>query len=76
MSFLSAKPSRATVRKLEAARVDPERLVVVGREAYAWHPEGVARSRLWALLAGNGLGVTATSRNWTTVTRLLALADE
>ena len=76
VSFLSAKPSRATVRKLEAARVDPERLVVVGREAYAWHPEGVARSRLWALLAGNGLGVTATSRNWTTVTRLLALADE
>ena len=43
---------------------------------YAWHPAGVARSKLWAALAGSGLGVTATSRNWTTVTNLLALADE
>jgi hypothetical protein len=27
-------------------------------------------------LAGPALGVTATARNWTTVTKLLALADE
>jgi hypothetical protein len=43
---------------------------------YAWHPDGVGRSKLAALLTGKGLGVTATSRNWTTVTALLALADE
>ena len=46
-----------------------------GREIYAWHPEGIGRSRLWTLLAGRGLGVTATARNWTTVTKLLELAD-
>jgi uncharacterized protein (DUF1697 family) len=50
--------------------------VVIGREAYAWHPEGVARSKLWSRLAGKDLGVTATARNWTTVTALLAMADE
>ncbi|HEX4525966.1 MAG TPA: DUF1697 domain-containing protein [Gaiellaceae bacterium] len=76
VSFLSSKPDRETVRKLMAAVVDPEQLVVVGREAYAWHPKGVARSRLWAQLAGRSLGVMATARNWTTVTALLALADE
>ncbi len=76
VSFLADKPAPEAVRKLQAAAVAPERLVVVGREAYAWHPEGVARSRLWAQLAANGLGVTATARNWTTVTRLLALAQE
>ena len=27
-------------------------------------------------LAGRGLGVTATARNWSTVTTLLAMADE
>jgi uncharacterized protein (DUF1697 family) len=27
------------------------------------------------MLAGKGLGVTATARNWTTVTKLLELAD-
>jgi uncharacterized protein (DUF1697 family) len=64
------------VQKLEAVALDSERFVVSGREVYAWHPSGVARSKLWALLAGRGLGVTATARNWTTVTKLLELADE
>jgi uncharacterized protein (DUF1697 family) len=74
VSFFDGKLAAEVVRKLEAAVVEPERLVVAGREAYAWHPEGVARSKLWALLAGKGLGVTATARNWTTVTSLLDLA--
>ena len=43
-------------------------MVFHGREIYAWHPDGVARSKLWNALAGKGLGVTATARNWTTVT--------
>jgi hypothetical protein len=43
---------------------------------YAWHPDGAARSKLWSRLAGQRLGVTATSRNWKTVLALLALADE
>jgi uncharacterized protein (DUF1697 family) len=76
VSFLGAKPTRAVLRRLEAAVVPPEQFVAVGREIYAWHPAGVARSKLWALLAGRDLGVTATARNWSTVTKLLTLADE
>jgi uncharacterized protein (DUF1697 family) len=76
VSFLAAKPGREIVRKLEAAVADGERFVAIGRELYAWHPKGVARSHLWTMLAGKGLGVTATARNWTTVTNLLALADD
>ena len=76
VSFLDGKLSRETVKKLETAAVESERFLVRGREVYAWHPAGVARSKLWALLAGRGLGVTATSRNWTTVTKLLELAED
>jgi uncharacterized protein (DUF1697 family) len=37
----------------------------------------VARSKLWARTASReGLGVVGTARNWTTVTTLLAMADE
>lgn len=75
VSFLDAEPDPALVDKLEAAAAATERFEVIGREIYAWHPAGVARSKLWALLAGKGLGVTATARNWTTVTKVLALAD-
>jgi uncharacterized protein (DUF1697 family) len=75
VSFLSRKLDRKTAGRLEAAVVEGERLVIEGREVYAWHPAGVARSKLWTLLAGRDLGVTATARNWTTVTKLLDLAD-
>ena len=75
VSFLSTKPDAKVVRKLEALAAGGEQLVASGRELYAWHPRGVARSKLWAGLAGRGLGVTATARNWTTVTKLLELAD-
>jgi uncharacterized protein (DUF1697 family) len=75
VSFLEKKPPAGLVKKLEAVAAPTERVVAEGREIYAWHPEGVARSKLWAMLAGKGLGVTATARNWTTVTKLLELAD-
>jgi uncharacterized protein (DUF1697 family) len=75
VTFLAARLPRAVVRELEAAVVAPERLAVVGREVYAWHPEGVARSKLWALLASRKLGVVATSRNWATVEAVLEVAS-
>jgi len=75
VSFLDAKPSRAVVRRIEEAADPKERVVVEGREIYAWHPDTIARSKLWALLARQDLGVTATARNWTTVTKLLELAE-
>jgi uncharacterized protein (DUF1697 family) len=75
VSFLAGPLPAAAKRKLEEALQEPEELVFSGREIYAWHPNGVARSKLWAALAGRGLGVTATARNWTTVTKLLELAS-
>jgi uncharacterized protein (DUF1697 family) len=75
VSFLDAKPSAAVVRRIEETAAKGERVVVDGREVYAWHPDTIARSKLWALLAGQSLGVTATARNWTTVTKLLELAE-
>ena len=76
VSFLDGRLDAATVKKLEAAVAGRERLVVDGREIYAWHDAGVARSKLWAALAGTRLGVTATARNWTTVEKLLELAND
>jgi uncharacterized protein (DUF1697 family) len=72
--FLAAKLDKKTADRLRELVVAPEALVIDGREVYAWHPEGVARSKLWNTLAGNTLGTTATARNWTTVETLLAMA--
>lgn len=76
VTFLAGELVPAVVERLEATAAGGERVVALGREVYAWHPAGVARSKLWALLAGRELGVSATSRNWTTVKRLLELAGD
>ena len=75
VTFLAKKLDPKVVRELKDAAADSEQVVVSGREVYAWHPRTIARSRLWNRLAGKGLGVTATSRNWTTVEALLELAS-
>jgi uncharacterized protein (DUF1697 family) len=74
VSFLAAEPPQGLVDELAALATEAERFVAVGREFYAWHPEGVARSKLSARLAARNLGVLATARNWTTVTTLLEMA--
>lgn len=76
VSFLSAEPDPARVREAAAADVGQERFAVSGRELFAWHPGGVHASKLARVVTERRLGVTATARNWTTLTKLLALADE
>ena len=65
----------ARVRELAQLAVAPERFEAVGRELFTWHPDGLRDSRLAKVLADRRLGVTATARNWNTVTKLLELAD-
>jgi uncharacterized protein (DUF1697 family) len=76
VSFLESELDPQVAEKLSGLAAGGERMQVIGREIYAWHPGGVARSKLWAGLAGKGLGVKATARNWTTVTTLLEMADD
>jgi uncharacterized protein (DUF1697 family) len=73
VTFLSAKLPAKVVRELKDTAAGGESVVVSGREVYAWHPKTIARSKLWAKLAGKTLGVTATSRNWATIEALLEL---
>ena len=75
VTFLQSELMPEVVDELAALAVAEEELIAVGREIYAWHPEGVARSKLSTRLAGRGLGVKATARNWTTTTNLLAMTD-
>ena len=76
VSFLTDKPSAELVRRIAQHAHESERVTARGREIYAWHPDGVARSKLWNALAGRDLGITATARNWTTVTTLLEMASQ
>ena len=70
--FLEKAPTAAATRSLEAVRAPSERFTVRGRVLYLEAPQGIGRSRL-AARAESLLGVSATARNWRTVTRLLEM---
>ncbi len=76
VSFLSAEPDPKAVAKIGEGDFAPEIFVHVGREIYAWHPNGIHNSRLARMLSDKRLGVVATARNWKTTTKLLEMADE
>jgi uncharacterized protein (DUF1697 family) len=76
VSFLSAEPDPEAVAKIAQDDFAPELFVHVGREIYAWHPDGIHSSRLARMLSDKRLGVVATARNWKTTTKLLEMVDE
>ncbi|HWF32192.1 MAG TPA: DUF1697 domain-containing protein [Solirubrobacteraceae bacterium] len=74
VSFCAEPPDEDAVAKLADRAVEGERLLLHGREIYAWFPHGVGRSKLAAQLSRQKLGTAVTARNWTTVQKLLELA--
>ena len=48
---------------------------MIGQHVYLWCPEGIMASPFATLNWERTLGVAVTMRNWSTATRLAALAD-
>lgn len=72
--FLSDPPAPESVARLEGLVSAGEAFAAVGRELYIWYGAGSARSKLALAAVDKRTGVTATARNWTTVTTLLEMA--
>ena len=72
VAFLDGEPrDRGALESFDAA---PDRFELVGTEVYLLYPNGVHGSRLTGALLERRLDVTATLRNWRTVTKLAELA--
>ena len=70
VGFLFDEPDPAVVAAIDADALLPERMAVIGREAYLFYAGGVQGSRLDRVK----LGVQMTARNWRTVLALRDLA--
>jgi uncharacterized protein (DUF1697 family) len=74
VTFLTGVPTGARVRKLDPKHSEPDEFRVVGQEVYLLCPNGYGRSKLSNAYFEKELGMTATTRNWRTVTKLGELA--
>jgi uncharacterized protein (DUF1697 family) len=71
--FLSAQPSRALLAEHDPVALDPEWVRVGPKVIYQWCPNGLLEAPNVNGPVEKLLGVTVTSRNWNTVTKLSAL---
>jgi uncharacterized protein (DUF1697 family) len=70
---LKDSPKADDVKALQAAIKGREQVQAVGRELYAWYPDGIGRSKLTAVLIEKKLNTRCTGRNWNTVSKLAAM---
>ncbi|MFI6482520.1 DUF1697 domain-containing protein [Nonomuraea sp. NPDC050663] len=75
VTFLSDKPEAKKIKEVDPEKYEPDVFKHVGQEIYVWCPNGVRNTKLTYSFWEKLLGVTATARNWRTVTKLLELAD-
>jgi uncharacterized protein (DUF1697 family) len=74
--FLNRAPGRAAWQALDALGAGSDRFHTAGTEIYLHCPNGFGRTKLTNNAVERALVVRATSRNWNTVTKLVAMAAE
>jgi uncharacterized protein (DUF1697 family) len=76
LMFLADKPAKSAVGKLAPPCADGEDFAVVGDNVYLYLPHGVGRTKLSNAYFDRALDTVSTLRNYRTVRKLVALAQE
>lgn len=73
VAFLSENPAGEHVASLDPSLFEPDQFRFADRAVYVWYRNGILESKL-PYVWEKRLGVTSTSRNWNTVTRLAEMS--
>lgn len=76
VTFLARDPGPEAQEKLLEIRADPEELRMHGRELYIYFANGLARPKLSSAVIDRTLKTSGTGRNWTSVTKILEIAQK
>jgi uncharacterized protein (DUF1697 family) len=74
--FLKSAVNLKNANAAQAAIAGRESIRADGRQVYIVYPDGIGRSRVTNAFLEGKLGTRGTARNWNTVLKLAALADE
>jgi uncharacterized protein (DUF1697 family) len=74
--FLADALDRGRLADVDQDEFAPEAFALRDREIVMWAPNGQRDSRLVKTLTEKRTGVVGTARNWRTVEKLLAMADD
>jgi uncharacterized protein (DUF1697 family) len=74
VTFLAGTVPKAAAAAIGKLQPGADRWHAAGSEVYLWCPDGYGRTKLNNTALERALGVRATTRNWSTVTALYAMA--
>jgi uncharacterized protein (DUF1697 family) len=74
--FLKSAVNLKNANAAQASIVGRETIRADCRQLYIVYPDGIGRSRVSNVFLEGKLGIRGTARNWNTVLKLAALADE
>lgn len=76
VTFLSSMPATTSMDKIIDKKSDAELIYIAEKAVYLYCPDGYGKTKLSNSFLEKQLNVTATTRNWKTVNKLLELASE
>jgi uncharacterized protein (DUF1697 family) len=76
VTFLAGDPGHGAQGALLALKEYPEEMHLLGRELYIYFPDGAGKSKLPWSKVDKLLQSAGTARNWNSVTKMLAMAEE
>ena len=74
--FMDNTPTKQAREQLLNLPCEPEELRINGRELYIYYPQGMAHPKIPLVKMEKTLQCASTGRNWNTVNKLLAMAEE
>lgn len=74
VTFLAETPAAACVSDIQKMTYPPDRFIIKGREVYLYCPVNYGETRLSNAFFEQKLKVSATTRNWKTVNKLVELS--
>ncbi len=76
VTFLDDYPDKDSFEEAVAKKSESEDIAVHGKVIYLYCPDGYGRTKLNNTFLEKKLKTTATTRNWKTVNKLLAMANK
>lgn len=76
VAFISKELSSSAINELKISQFKPDEAVIDGNRIYIKYDIGAGKTRLDQKYIEKKLNVTATIRNWNTVTKLLEMFEE
>ncbi len=76
VTFLSETPDKEEIEQIKDTNFSPDQFIIKGKEIYLHIPGSYAETKLSNKFFENKLKVSATTRNWNTVNKLLEMAQQ